>query len=92
LDFFRPLVAFLESRSGLILESGEVQALLRWYRNGVDVQARLPSLATSMGHVSPISTAHILAPLDPLAQAASSLFADHAAAIVGPLADARGGR
>ena len=69
-----------------------VHALLRWYRNGVDVQARLASLATSMGHVSPISTAHYLALLDPLAQAASSLFADHAAAILGPLADTRGGR
>jgi len=91
-------------RAGIRMQNGRVprvhdlrhthaiHALLRWYRNGVDVQARLPSLATSMGHVSPISTAHYLALLDPLAQAASSLFADHAASILGSLADTRGGR
>jgi integrase len=69
-----------------------VHALLRWYRNGVDVQAKLPSLATSMGHVSPVSTAHYLALLDPLAQAANARFADHAATILGSLTNARGGK
>ena len=29
-----------------------VHALLRWYRTGVDVQARLPALATYLGHVN----------------------------------------
>jgi len=29
-----------------------VNALLRWYRNGEDVQAKLPQLSTYMGHVS----------------------------------------
>jgi integrase/recombinase XerD len=33
-----------------------VQALLRWYRAGVDVQAQLPALATYMGHASVVST------------------------------------
>ena len=33
-----------------------VQALLRWYRAGVDVQARLPALSTYLGHVSVVST------------------------------------
>ncbi len=33
-----------------------VHRLVDWYRNGVDVQARLPSLATYLGHVEPRST------------------------------------
>jgi len=33
-----------------------VHRLLRWYREGVDVQHRLPALATFMGHVEPAST------------------------------------
>ena len=28
-----------------------VHRLLRWYRDGVDVQSRLPALATFLGHV-----------------------------------------
>jgi integrase len=35
-------------------------ALLRWYRKGVDVQAKLPLLATYMGHVSIASTEYYL--------------------------------
>jgi integrase len=34
-----------------------VGCLLRWYREGVDPQARLYRLSTFMGHVSPVSTA-----------------------------------
>jgi len=33
-----------------------VHRLVDWYRNGEDVQARLPSLATYLGHVEPRST------------------------------------
>jgi integrase/recombinase XerD len=33
---------------------------LRWYRNGSDVQAKLPQLSMYMGHVSIVSTAHYL--------------------------------
>jgi integrase len=33
-----------------------VNVLLGWYRDGVDVQARLPSLSTYMGHRKPCST------------------------------------
>jgi integrase/recombinase XerD len=33
-----------------------VRTLLEWYRDGVDVQARLPLLLTYMGHVNPAST------------------------------------
>jgi len=35
-------------------------ALLRWYRAGVNVQARLPALARYLGHVSVVSTAYYL--------------------------------
>lgn len=37
-----------------------VHALLRWYRSGADVQAKLPFLATYMGHVSIVSTEYYL--------------------------------
>ena len=37
-----------------------VQALIRWYRDGSDVQSNLPRLAMFMGHVSIVSTAHYL--------------------------------
>lgn len=54
-----------------------VHALLRWYRDGVDVQAKLPALATVMGHVSVASTAYYLALLEPIAEAASDRFERH---------------
>lgn len=33
-----------------------VRTLLRWYRDGGDVQARLPLLSTYLGHIQPAST------------------------------------
>lgn len=54
-----------------------VHALLRWYRAGVDVQAKLPVLATAMGHVSVASTAYYLALVEPIAEAASLRFTRH---------------
>jgi integrase len=54
-----------------------VHALLRWYRDGVDVQAKLPALATAMGHVSVVSTAYYLAMLEPVAAEASARFEQH---------------
>jgi integrase len=54
-----------------------VHALLRWYRAGVDIQAKLPALAIAMGHVSIASTAYYLAFLEPVAAAASARFARH---------------
>jgi len=33
-----------------------VRTLLDWYRDGLDVQARLPLLSTWLGHVNPAST------------------------------------
>jgi len=52
-----------------------VHALLRWYRGGVDVQTKLPLLATYMGHVSIASTAYYLPFVEPLRALASARFA-----------------
>ena len=63
-----------------------VNALLRWYRAGLDVQAKLPFLATYMGHVSIVSTAYYLQFVEPLAVAASARFADHCGDLItGPI-------
>ena len=50
-----------------------VNALIRWYRNGADVQAKLPFLAAYMGHVSVLSTYYYLRFIEPLASLASAL-------------------
>jgi integrase len=57
-----------------IRHSFAVQALLRWYRSGEDVQAKLPYLATYMGHVSIVSTQHYLHFIEELAVSASERF------------------
>ena len=63
-----------------------VNALLRWYRAGLDVQAKLPFLAAYMGHVSIVSTAYYLQFVEPLAVAASARFADHCGNLItGPI-------
>lgn len=51
-----------------------VQALLRWYRAGEDVQSNLPKLALYMGHVSIASTAYYLKLVPEIAAAASDRF------------------
>ena len=51
-----------------------VQAMLRWYRQGLDVQSNLPKLAMYMGHVSIVSTAYYLKLIPALAEAASQRF------------------
>lgn len=66
-----------------------VHALLRWYRAGVDVQAKLPALAIAMGHVSIASTAYYLAFLEPVAAAASARFARHCRQIFSTSGDRR---
>lgn len=68
-----------------------VQALLRWYRAGADVQAKLPFLATYMGHVSIVSTQYYLRFVDQLAGLASTRFAARYGALVTPRPGARGG-
>ena len=69
-----------------------VNALLRWYRQGLDVQTKLPLLATYMGHVSIVSTHYYLAFVEPLRAAASARFARHCGALIGPRAPAPGRR
>jgi integrase/recombinase XerD len=59
-----------------------VHALLRWYRAGVDVQTKLPLLATYMGHVSIASTAYYLPFVAPLRAQASARFARHCGALL----------
>jgi len=53
-----------------------VNALIRWYRAGVDVEARLPLLATWLGHASILSTYHYLHFVEDLRLAANSRFMD----------------
>ncbi len=69
-----------------------VHALLRWYRAGVDVQAKLPVLATAMGHVSVASTAYYLALVEPIAEAASLRFARHCRDVVAAVSGEGGDR
>jgi integrase len=59
-----------------------VNALLRWYHAGADVQAKLPLLAVYMGHVSIVSTQYYLQFVEPLAAAASERFDRHCGALV----------
>lgn len=51
-----------------------VQALIRWYMEGADVQSNLPKLAMYMGHVSIVSTAHYLHFVPALVALASDRF------------------
>jgi integrase len=54
-----------------------VHALLRWYREGADLGAKLPFLSAYMGHVSPVSTEYYLPFVPALAGAASEKFAEY---------------
>ncbi len=62
-----------------------VNALLRWYRAGADVEAKLPLLATYLGHGSALSTHYYLHFIEPLRTAASERFANHYGELVSPL-------
>ncbi len=62
-----------------------VNALLRWYRVGADVEAKLPLLATYLGHGSPVSTHYYLHFIEPLRTAASERFANHYGELISPL-------
>lgn len=68
-----------------------VQALMRWYRAGANAQAKLPFLATYMGHVSIVSTQYYLRFVDELAGLASDRFAEHCGSLVTALPGAGGG-
>lgn len=69
-----------------------VYALLRWYRQSVEVEAKLPLLATYMGHVSVASTHYYLQWIEPLRTAASEKFARHYGELVVPSPTRRGGK
>lgn len=60
-----------------------VATLHRWYRQGVDVQTKLPHLATYLGHVCPVSTHHYLHLTPALREAASQRFHRYALEIFG---------
>jgi integrase/recombinase XerD len=57
-----------------VRHSFAVQALMRWYRAGADVQSNLPRLAMYMGHVSIVSTAHYLHFVPTMRQLANDRF------------------
>jgi integrase len=60
------------------------RVLLRWYHAGVDLQTKLPFLATYLGHISIASTEYYLPFIPELALAASNRFCDHYGALVQP--------
>jgi integrase len=61
-----------------------VAALDRWYRQGVDVQSKLPHLATYMGHVSIASTHYYLRLSPELGQSTSRRFHQYANRLFNP--------
>jgi len=61
-----------------------LEALRRWYRAGVDVQAKLPALATYMGHVSVVSTQYYLALVEPFTNEVGERFAKHCECLLVP--------
>ena len=60
-----------------------VNALLRWYGQGVDVSAKLPQLSMYLGHVSIASTAYYLHFIPAIARAASRRFHRQFGALIG---------
>ncbi len=67
-----------------------VNALLRWYRRGADMEAKLPLLATYLGHVSVVSTHYYLHWIEPLRTTASERFAHHYGRLVVPVLGQKG--
>ena len=51
--------------------------LLAWYQDGLNINARLPMLATYMGHVNIRSTQVYLQPTAELLEQVSNRFHDH---------------
>jgi site-specific recombinase XerD len=54
-----------------------VRRLMEWYRDGQDVNARLPALATYMGHVDICSSHHYLRPTAELLSEVCNRFHNH---------------
>jgi integrase/recombinase XerD len=57
-----------------IRHSFALEAMIRWYRAGADVQSNLPRLSMYMGHVSIVSTAHYLHFVPTMRELASDRF------------------
>jgi integrase/recombinase XerD len=68
-----------------------VNALIRWYQDGIDVQAKLPLLATWLGHVSILSTYHYLHFVEGLRSMANRRFMGSYGELVVPLSARKGG-
>ena len=64
-----------------------VQALMRFYRRGEEVQSRLPHLALYMGHVSIVSTAYYLHFIPALATLASERLAQQCGHVIEEVPD-----
>ena len=60
-----------------IRHSFAVNVLQNWYRNGEDVQAKLPLLSTYMGHASIVSTYYYLPFVEGIRSEVSSRFYHH---------------
>src|SRR5262249_11534575 len=60
-----------------------VHRLLRWYRDGVDVQSRLLLLSGFMGHVNVHATQVYLTVTGDLLREANDRFQRHVAAVIG---------
>lgn len=59
-----------------------VNAILRWYRNGENVQAKLHFLSAYMGHSSILSTYYYLRFIEPLSAHVSSIFDTHYGSLI----------
>lgn len=67
-----------------------VNVLLRWYRQGADMEVKLPLLATYLGHVSVVSTHYYLHWIEPVRTKASERFAHHYGKLVVPVVGQKG--
>ena len=66
-----------------------VHALLRWYYEDVEVQAKLPMLSIYMGHVSIVSTQYYLRFIEKVVNLAGKRFEENYGSLV-TISDARG--
>jgi len=67
-----------------------VNALLRWYHAGADADAKLPLLATYLGHGCAISTHRYLHFIEPMRAAASERFAKLYGSLIVPPTSKKG--
>ena len=88
-------IALIATALGLVAIigiAGITVDLGRMYIVKGELQAKLPILATAMGHVSVASTAYYLALVEPIAEAASVRFAGHCRDFLDAVSGAGGDR